>query len=73
MRDANGEITDKARLAALTEEERREIIHLAEARAETLLDAWLKVPPIAHFGVHFAMGAIEHLLNGRFIHEPESR
>lgn len=69
-RDSNGNVSDVAQQAALTEDERRQIIKLAEARGETLLDAWLHVPPLAHLPVHLAMGALEHLFNGRFIRDP---
>ena len=71
-RNADGEVTEEARRAALTPEEWQRIIQLAEARGETLLDAWLHVSPLAHFGVHLAAGALEQLFNGRFLNEPET-
>lgn len=59
-----------SRAAALTKGERTEIVELAEARGEDLVDIWLHASPFGHFGVHVVLGVIEHVLNGHFIDEP---
>jgi predicted acylesterase/phospholipase RssA len=69
-RDANGQVSGIMRLAALTEDQRKEIVQLAEARGEALLDAWLHVPNLARFPAHVVLAAVEHLFNGRFINDP---
>ncbi len=70
-KDATGEVTVTTRMAALSPQERQQIIQLAEARGEALLDAWFHTTPLGHFGVHLAMGALENLFNGVFIDDPK--
>ncbi|BDI29943.1 hypothetical protein CCAX7_19940 [Capsulimonas corticalis] len=65
---ANGKISGVARLAALTEDERSEILNLAEERGETLLEAWLNLPSLV---VHPAAYILAHLFNNRWTKEPK--
>ncbi len=67
QRDPDGKISEIDRKAALTKDQRSEVLNLAEARAESLLESWLHHPA---FIVHPAMYVLAHLLNHRYIDDP---
>ena len=65
--NAGGAITGAARRAALTENQRKEILKLAEARGETLAKAWSHLPP---FFVHLAAIILAYGFNKKLTKEP---
>ena len=67
--DAPGHVSDTARLAALSDEERTALLEQFEKRMRVLLDAWLHLKAPAAAAAHFAEAAAALLLNHRLAQE----
>lgn len=64
--DPDGQISDVDRKAALTKDQRIEILKLAEARGEKLLQSWLRHPIF----IHLSVVILAHLMRHRYTDDP---